>query len=368
MKFDQFTNIQNLEDEISDSIYAVNQFLLSDLKLSKFILIPRLNVLFRADANISLFLDVTKEYRSHTNINRRLLAIFYIGIIAVLLKFRVANYFFKVISLEVSEFYPVILGGNNRLRIIDSANSNALLVSKNTGNEFFTKNAIKAFQQGEFLSLGAIPEVLAINNTLYFERQIKGLAINRRVMCSDETDIVTNQISNFFSVQETLSRNISIRAFMRYKTAILIHFANISKSDKTSNLVELFISVGRQVEHHLGNISIIICPSHGDLNRGNVFLDKKDVHIIDWEYYMYRCIDYDRVIYDNELRHIVLSDYLEFFKKSDLFDFSALIFLLEELSFRILNFKSDVSDSQLFIDTITMLIKQEILKGNLNDK
>lgn len=365
MKFDQFTDTQKLKREVADSLGYVNKFLWSNAKQSNFLLIPRLNVLFREDSDISLFLDVTKEYRSHKNTFRRVLAICYIIITAALLRIRLASFFFKVVPLEISEFYPVVLGGNNRLRLIDSSNSNAILISKNTDNDFFTNNAINAYQQRKFSRLGMIPEILPINKTLYFEKQIEGLAINRNVLDILETDIVAKSIESFFSRQEALSRGISFDTFLRYKSAILVQFANTYKSEKTSKLVELFIDTGRQVGNYLGNVSVKICPSHGDLNRGNVFLDQNKVYIIDWEYYMYRYIDYDRVIYCNDLRHKTSADYLSFFKEYDSFDFCVLTFLLEELSFRILNFKSDVSDSQVFIDTISMLIKQEILKGEL---
>ncbi len=363
MKFDQFTDADNIKREIADSINYVSRLLWSDTKISNFLLIPRLNILFREDSDIRLFLDVTKEYKSHKNTFRKSIAISYIIIIATLLKLRLAKFFFKTVPLKVSEFYPVILGGNNRLRIIDSSNSNALLVSKNTANDFFTNNAIKAFEMKKFADLGVLPEILPVNKTLYFERQIEGLAINRMELNVIQTELVDKSINGFFEKQEKLSRYINIDAFIRYKTLILVHFAKTSKIENMSTMLETFVDLAREVGSHLGNASVNTCPSHGDLNRGNVFLDQNEVHIIDWEYYMYRYIDYDRIIYCNDLRHKHLSDYLEFFKESATIDFCVLTFLLEELSFRILNFKSDVSDSQIFIDTISMLIKQEILKG-----
>jgi len=363
MKFDQFTDADNLKSEIENSINYVSNIIWSDSKQSNFVLIPRLNILFREDSDIRLFLDVTKEYKSHKNFYRKSIAINYIIISAVLLRLRLAKFFFKTVSLKVSEFYPIILGGNNRLRIIDSSNSNALLVSKNTANDFFTNNAINAFEQRKFASLGVLPEILPINKTLYLERQIEGLAINRSVLDAFETDLIAKSINRFFAMQEELSRDISIDAFLRYKTSILVHFSNNSTAENTVDMVKSFIDLGRQVRSYLGNVLVKTCPSHGDLNRGNVFLDQKQVHIIDWEYYMYRNIDYDRIIYCNDLRHKALSDYLNFFKTTDSLDFCVLTFLLEELSFRILNFKSDVSDSQIFINTISMLIKQEIIKG-----
>jgi hypothetical protein len=75
---------------------------------------------------------------------------------------------------------------------------------------------------------------------------------------------------------------------------------------------------------------------------------------------MYRYIDYDRVIYMNDLRHKSLANYSIFIKQVDEHDFDTVVFLVEELLFRILNFKLDILDSQMHIDEISHLIKQKL--------
>ena len=104
-----------------------------------------------------------------------------------------------------------------------------------------------------------------------------------------------------------------------------------------------------------------VSPSHGDLNRGNVFLDQDRVSIIDWEYFMYRYVKYDIILYRYDLRHQPLLDYVEFLKGKQHLDFNIILFLLEELFFRILNFKEDIADSQVYVDSIIELIYENLL-------
>ncbi len=363
MKFTQFKDRANHLREIEECVGYLNRHLWSDQKKTVFIEVPRLNLILRRDSDASLFLAVTKEYRSHKNFGKRLLAFGYIGLIALLLKLKLSTYFLNILILDVSEFYPVILGGNNRLRFIDSSNSNAILISKNTNSDFFTNNAINAYQQGYFSNLDVIPPVLAVTKKLYFEKQIDGLAINRFSLSDSESTVVDNSLNSLFKIPEKLCSVVSLEVFLKCKAEVLINYSNTFKSEKNSELIKLFFSVTEQVRRNFGDSEVKIAPSHGDLNRGNVFYGQNKVSIIDWEYYMYRYIDYDKVIYTNDLRHKSLSDYSIFMKQTDKHDFDTVIFLVEELLFRILNFKLDILDSQMHIDEISYLIKQNISKG-----
>ena len=364
MKFSQFKDKANRLREIDECISYLNRYLWSDQKKAEFIEISRLNLILRRDSDISLFLAVTKEYRSHKNSGKRVLACGYIGLIALLLKLGLLRYFFNRLTLEVSEFYPIILGGNNRLRFIDSSNSNAILISKNTNSDFFTNNAISAYQQGYFYNLDVIPIVLPVNSTLYFEKQVKGLAINRFTLSESDSAVVNSSINALFKRQKELCNVVSLDVFLKHKTEVLINYSNTFKSEKNSELIKLFFGVSEQVQRYLGDSEVKIAPSHGDLNRGNVFHGQNKVSIIDWEYYMYRYIDYDRVVYMNNLRHKSLAKYSIFIKQTDEHDFDTVIFLVEELLFRILNFKLDISDSQIYIDEISYLIKKNLPKGS----
>ena len=361
MKFSQFGDTKKLEREIDECIDYLNGFLWSDTPEKQYFILPKLNLILRSNVNVSLFLDVTKEYRSNKRFLTRVAALLYIFIIAGILKLGLGRFFLKDILLEGSDFYPIIIGGNNRLRFVDSSNSNALLIAKNSNSLLFTGNALRVHCRAKFSDLDLIPQIIPINNRVYIEKQIDGIAINRIALTDAQNESINNSLDSFFARQEDLSRVISVSTFLRYKKSILKNFASGAKSGHILKLYQLFDRVSDNVEPFLGITEVPVAPSHGDLNRGNVFLDQDKVSIIDWEYFMYRYAKYDAILYSHDLRHQPLSAYVEFLKKKQHLDFNIILFLLEELSFRILNFKEDIADSQVYVDTVVELIYENLL-------
>tara|TARA_B110000046_G_scaffold62680_1_gene70193 strand:- start:2070 stop:3170 length:1101 start_codon:yes stop_codon:yes gene_type:complete len=361
MKFSQFGDTQKLEREVDECIDYLNGVLWSDTHQKQYFIVPKLNLILRSNLDVYLFLDVTKEYRSNKRFLTRVAALLYIFTIAGILKLRLGRFFLKDISLEGSDFYPIIIGGNNRLRFVDSSNSNALLIAKNSNSLLFTRNALRAYCQANFSDLDLIPQIIPINDRVYLEKQIDGLAINRIALTDAQNESVNNSLDSFFARQQDLSRDISVSTFLRYKKSILQNFSSGAKSRHISKLYKLFNSVSDKIEQYFGITEVPVSHSHGDLNRGNVFLDQDRVSIIDWEYFMYRYAKYDAILYKHDLRHQPLSAYVEFIKGKQHLDFNVILFLLEELSFRILNFKEDIADSQVYVDTLVELIYENLL-------
>ena len=360
MKFSQFEDRQKLERELLECVDYLNSILWSGIQQKHYLVLPKLNLILRSDISLYLFLDITKEYRSNKKFHIRAAAHLYIFAIIFILILKLGRFFFKGISLEGSDFYPVIIGGNNRLRFVDSSNSNALLIAKNPNSLLFTKNAVRAFCKSIFSDMDIIPRLLPINDRVYLEEQIEALAINRKTLTDVENEIINKTLEAFYVRQEDSSRDITIKSYFRYKRQILRKFSVEIDLPHISNLYKLFCSFGNKVEQHFGPTKISVCPSHGDLNRGNVFLNQDRVMIIDWEYFMYRYTKYDSILFKYDLRHQPLSAYLDFLKENNS-DFNVILFLLEELFFRILNFKEDVPDSQLYVDTLVELIEKKLL-------
>jgi hypothetical protein len=361
MKFSQFKDSKNLEQEINECISYLNGFLWFDTQEKKHFILPKLNLIICSGIDIHLFLDVTKEYRSNKKFLTRVAALLYIFIIASILKLRLGRIFLKDIFLKGSNFYPVIIGGNNRLRFVDSSNSNALLIAKNSGSLLFTKNAMRAYCMSCFSDLNIIPKIIPVDDRVYLEKQIEGLAINRIALTDTQTRSINNTLDSFFSRQKDMTRDITLSTFIRYKKYILKFFSASSGSDNIQNMYKDFITVCDKIEQHYGMVNISICPSHGDLNRGNIFLDQNRVLVIDWEYFMYRYAKFDFIIYKYDLRHQPLSAYVKLINGITYSEFNVILFLLEDLFFRVLNFKDDVTDSQLYVETLIDLIDEHLL-------
>ena len=360
MKLSQFKDKKKRLEEFRKCSLILNNNIWKSKAKKKFIEIPKLNLLLRSDTSLTLFFNISKEYRSNKIIGTKILTIGYIFLISVLLKLRILGCFFTSLTLKVSDFYPIILGGNNRLRFIDSTNNNAILIAKNTQSNFFIRNAVKAHQECHFDKLDLIPLIMPFNNSIYFEKQIKGLAINRFSLSESDGLVVEASLNKFFSKQDELCDVIALDLFLMKKEEILIRHCNNYKIQKKLEFVTIFRSISEHLVSFFGIIEVKTTPSHGDLNQGNVFYNKGKVSIIDWEYYMNRYIDYDRVIYKNNLRHKTSDDFFNFIEDFEGPEVEAMMFLVEELLFRILNFKIDVADSQRSIDELVKIIRDRM--------
>jgi hypothetical protein len=361
MKFSQFNDLEKVRIDLDNSLSYLKDLLDNDSGSHQFLYLGRVNMLFRKDANVGLFWDLTQEYRRNTHFPTKVLALGYVALCALLIKLRLARFVFKVFTFDAPIFYPVILGGNNRYRLIDSVNKTAILVAKSSRSEFFTSNAIRA-SSSNYADLGFIPAIYCLTRRVYLERQIRGMAVNRMSRNHLGDDSVERSLDLFFDRQKSTSRTISCRAFFRYKIAVLTSFSAPLQSKKISSLVDDFSKVADKLSTEMGLATIEVSLSHGDLNRGNVFIDESGISIIDWEFFLYRYIDYDRHIYFGNLRHRSLENYNRYILAMDNTSIGITLFLMEEYFFRILNYKDDLSDSEIFLRNVKTLLDSQMEK------
>ena len=272
MKFNQFTSIHKIIDEIKECIEYLENFISFEAGTNEYLIIPKLNLILRIDSKPSLFFAITKEFRSHQSLIMRILALGYIIFIGVLLKFNLGRLFLDVVSLRGPVFYPAILGGNNRFRFIDSSNRIAILIARDARSAFFTQNATRAFTSNIFSALNCIPEILSVDNRVYFEQQIDGVAINRISLDTSQNKASMDFIDSVSETQKKFIRFISLRAFLRYKIFTIKAYLSTSKLLEANRLLEQFIFYCSYALDNLENTEVPVCPSHGDLNRGNVFI------------------------------------------------------------------------------------------------
>jgi len=364
MKFSQFNDLEKVRIDLGNSLFYLKDLLDNDFGSHQFLYLGRVNMLFRKDANVGLFWDLTKEYRLNTHFPTKALALGYVALCALLIKLRLARFVFKVFTFDAPRFYPVILGGNNRYRLIDSANKTAILVAKSPRNYFFTSNAIRAFNFKAYADLVVIPSIAELTRRAYLECQISGVAINRLFLSPTSEKCVSRCLRLYFDRQKSVSRVISSKVFFRYKVAVLASFSATLQSKKINSLVDEFLEVADKLSTELEIKTVTIALSHGDLNRGNVFVNESGISIIDWEYFLYRYIDYDSVIYFGNLRHRSIEEYNNHIATIDNSKINVILFLVEEYFFRILNYKEDVIDSEILLSNVKALLNNQIKKGD----
>jgi len=360
MKFSQFKDTNKLQNEVYESLIYLNKIIKTASLNEKFYLIPKLNILIRKNTSVKLFLDVTKEYRKNKFFFTKYFSLIYILLTSILIKLRLAQLFFKTITIECPDFYPIILGGNNRFRLIEASNNHALVMAKTPKDIFFVKNAIRAKKEIPISKDIDIPNLIPINERVYYEEQIDSIAINRLSLNENQKGFLENSMNFFFNYQSIQSRTISIKSYLRYKLHVLNYYREINNDDVINDLVDEFKETIQKIYKKQSLRKLNVCLSHGDLNRGNVFINNEKLHIIDWEFFMYRFSKYDYYIYTKNLRHIDFDAYLKSLRGILSEDLDGIIFLLEELNFRILNYKDDVPHSKIFINQILEIIKQNI--------
>ncbi len=358
MKISQFKD----NEAFIENIRLCAAFILKNLKLSSrssyYLQFQQLNILCRSDIDARFFLTVTKEYRYNKSILTRFAAISYITFVYLCFKFHISIYFFKKVKLLLPLSFPVIIGGNNRLRFVDSSNTFAIVVSKNCDIDFFSKNIHAANDDKIISSLQLMPEIMKCSSFLYFEKQIHGIAINRLKLSSNEENFIDKKINAYFECQQLNAFDVKWHEFLKGKIEI---FENFSKYF-TSIYYQLFRDICHSIEEWVivnslnENVKIVL--SHGDLNQGNILYSHNKLNIIDWEFFGLHYVEYDRIVYNYNIRHLSIQNYKKFLKDDNIQDFDKLAFLVEDLLFRCLNFKPDIKDSSGHID----IIKAEIYK------
>ena len=114
MKFNQFSSYEKIITELEISLLFLKENLKQDFKENTFILLPELNILIDENIDISLLKEVLREYKFNKNFLRKILAKSLIILITIMLKVKIIKLFYKAYKIQSPDFYPVIIGGNNR--------------------------------------------------------------------------------------------------------------------------------------------------------------------------------------------------------------------------------------------------------------
>jgi hypothetical protein len=360
MKINQFKDQKLYINLINDAIkYALNTLhLKSEIILC--IELSRLNLIIKNNIEPKLFLKLSSEYTHNRTYIAKKLYSFYIYIIYIMLYLKIPIYKIKRRYYTLPLGYPAIIGGNNRIRLIDSTNSMAIIVSLNIQNDFFIKNIINAYKSEKISSLNVMPYLLPLNDNIYIEKQIDAISINRQNLNENEWININSKLNKIFDKQIKSTINLSLEKYIDSRIKILIKY--IRKND------DILFKEYSEILQHVKNKSIenrdrhlvTVSFSHGDLNHGNVFYKDKELFIIDWEYFYPKYNLYDKIIFELNIRHLSISKYKGLILNNKELNFDIVLFLVEDLLFRILNYKNNIENSIDHIDNIINLIYKKL--------
>ncbi|MBM4430848.1 MAG: hypothetical protein FJ026_10970 [Chloroflexi bacterium] len=196
----------------------------------------------------------------------------------------------------------LILGGNNRLHILDLPSQRVSFVLK----DGFDKQSIqREVEVRQIIQSSHIPEVisLASDGTWFEERYIRGAALNRLPSEYDPVPFEEWAIKLLASLAANTVEAVSV---IEYAQSLLVqieaHLATRMPDDlgwvktKVRTWARALCIAVEPLAASAGD-SIDLTLSHGDFQPGNILLEGDHLWITDWEYSARRQQHYDILVY-----------------------------------------------------------------------
>ncbi len=299
-----------------------------------------------------------------------------------------SKYFAKSFAKNFVEISPsinnakniLIIGGNNKIRLIDYKNKLVYVILKSGFNKKFIEREILIREKYKYMP---IPKYQIVNHekNWYSEEYICGTGVDRISKQLRKTAL--NEV--IFFMNKMIKDSIVELPLSKYLNEITLRIKNNLKNISFSNpyTSKEITSIINQLSGSLynSNKKILLCQSHGDFQEGNIIFDGEKNWILDWEYSRTRQVCYDLLVLllkprgiDNynyqfsKLKNSIISDdqkwIIDNWHKKDsiiIDDSSLLLFLIEELDFFIEQnnnkyFNKTYPDEKKFIRQIKKIV------------
>ena len=294
---------------------------------------------------LNRYLALTKEKRTG---NLSLLRTFIIFLEYIYLSFRfIFGLKNNTIIAFQSDNYFALFFGNHRVRVCSVTMQEDIIVDLTQPKPQFNINSYLVGKSG-FSNWAPQMRIIDVKGRIVKEQRLRGIAINRI-----KTDKLGLQEKNFIFEYKKAQlmeekeiplsnyiQNIECRLF-ECKADLQEIIDSDSRNIKFNYLFDSIAAAKIKLKN--SGLSVVkTCPSHRDLNRGNVLFEssQSELKIIDWEFFSDAVVDYDIFVFVSNVRHNQkFSESYSYFAKwarlNDFktYQFSMLLFLLEELRF-----------------------------------
>ncbi len=258
---------------------------------------PHINSIFIPKANKEIFSSIIGEYSSNPsspwkNLVQKLYIYFSINknTSKILCKYKIS------ISPPIDTAKnKLIIGGNNKIRIIDINKSLVFVILKKGFNKKYLEKEIFVRERFPYLPIPKISNI-SKSKKWYSEEYIVGTPPNRlRNNIGDialinslkmlfrlykETKKDTSYLTYVNRIYQELTSNLDNLNFIESKTLSDLH-----------NIINFIISYFKKNDNDM-----VLAYSHGDFHPGNIICNDDNFWIMDWEHSGEKSLSYDLII------------------------------------------------------------------------
>jgi len=336
---------------------------------------PLINSIFVKNANKHIFNSINGEYLfTPSKPWRSVIQRFYL----LLSESKLTSGFLSKYTIEISP--PIddaenklIIGGNNKIRIIDLTSKSVFVILKDGFDRKYLDREIFVRSEYQYLP---IPKIIKFNrNDLWYcEEYITGVSPNRLEKKEGEGVLYASILCLHKMLNETKVNKTLEEYTQSLYMSMSLNVKKILNFDK--NTMESIVKIFRTLLNYIGNdankyIDIAYC--HGDFHQGNILTNGNEYWILDWEHSGYKQICHDLILlliesrlvngYSDRLTRLVNNkledDQFELVKIWPNIDWNnnpirkiyIALFILEDLNFYI-----EESVNQVFYENSTALI------------
>jgi len=280
----------------------------SDPDGERFFCNPFLNVILAENAGQPVFDFLRDNYRHTPHRRRRQLQKIYVALAA-------NRHTARLFATYVVEIWPrlpasrnlVILGGNNRIRIIDLQHNRSWDILKDSFDVAYMKSELSARTRDgswPFPRLGTV----AHDDSWFEAEYVEAVSLNRLTEAQSSPAFLEQGLEFLGVWLEQTVTTCSASSYLENLAAQIGRNCSAGLfSDEDRAAVKLWLSSAQDILGHCaqqsGSLQVDLAEGHGDFQHGNILVGKRrEVWVVDWEHAGKRQFAYDYLVFSLRTR------------------------------------------------------------------
>jgi len=263
---------------------------------------PFLNAIFSAKADMAV-LNIIRENYIHTPFRfRRYPQQLYVTLATL----RVTAPFLATYVLDISprldgQENMLILGGNNRIRLLDLKKRRTWDILKDGFDPAYMLSELDVRQRPGSWPFPALRSV-AEDNTWYESDYIPAISLNRLNQKQDRTPLLANALK---TLGQWLDQTSTTSTALTYADRLVEEIGYLSRKGTLFNIadqerIQQWLATALEILSASGHedFPVELACGHGDFQDGNILVDAESrIWIVDWEHARQRQLAYDYLVF-----------------------------------------------------------------------